>query len=93
MTTVQQREMQEVQSKLQSTEEMGKEDDSPVTVADFGAQAIVAYTLQDSLASGTRLSLVAEEDAKSIRSGSIEPTQNDGTAWTVERSIGRCEDG
>ncbi len=48
---------------------MGKEDDSPVTVADFGAQAIVAYTLQESLPAGTSLSLVAEENAESIRSG------------------------
>ena len=38
-----------------------------MTVADFGAQAIVAYTLQERLPDGQRLSLVAEETAAALK--------------------------
>ena len=43
---------------------MDKVDDSPVTVADYGAQAVVSWVLS----SGGRepLSMVAEEDSASL---------------------------
>eukprot|EP00798_Chlamydomonas_sp_ICE-L_P028839 gene28839-32028_t len=51
------------------TEKMEKVDDSPVTVADYGAQALVAWSLskQDPK---NRLSMVAEEDSHTLRSPS-----------------------
>lgn len=55
---------QHVQSGLKSSEEVGKSDASPVTVADFGAQAIVAWSLQKE---SSDLSLVAEETSSAIK--------------------------
>ena len=57
---------QAVQVQLKRGEWSEKEDDSPVTVADYGAQALVAWSLQQSLP-GQRLSMVAEEDAVDLR--------------------------
>lgn len=54
-----------VQAGLSLTDEkVDKVDDSPVTVADYGAQAIVAWILQRE--SGSAPSMVAEEDSASL---------------------------
>lgn len=57
---------QSVQSQLKSAEKVEKDDSSPVTVADYGAQALVAWSLQRSLPNQT-FSMVAEEDAADLR--------------------------
>lgn len=57
---------QEVQVELQSGHRSDKDDESPVTIADYGAQALVAWSLQRSLP-GQPFSLVAEEDAAELR--------------------------
>ena len=51
---------------LQRGERADKQDDSPVTVADYGAQALVAWSLLRAFP-GRPLSLVAEEDAAELR--------------------------
>ncbi|KAL4429370.1 hypothetical protein ABPG77_005144 [Micractinium sp. CCAP 211/92] len=57
---------QEVQVELQAGHRSDKDDESPVTIADYGAQALVAWSLQRSLP-GQPFSLVAEEDAAELR--------------------------
>lgn len=57
--------VQKVQSQLSSSERADKNDDSPVTVADYGAQAVVAWSLARADPS-SRLSMVAEEDSASL---------------------------
>lgn len=57
---------QAVQARLQTDEHTEKEDESPVTVADYGAQALVTWSLLRSLP-GQALSMVAEEDAADLR--------------------------
>lgn len=52
-----------VQANLVSEESMQKKDKSPVTVADFGAQAIVIHELKKSFPDDF---IVAEEDAKEL---------------------------
>lgn len=52
-----------VQSSLVSEESMEKKDKSPVTVADFGAQAIVIHELKNAFPDDP---IVAEEDAKEL---------------------------
>jgi 3'(2'), 5'-bisphosphate nucleotidase len=52
------------QGRLLSGDTLAKSDDSPVTVADFGAQAIVCATLTESLGA---LDLVGEEDSDDLR--------------------------
>jgi len=52
-----------VQSSLVSEESMEKKDKSPVTVADFGAQAIVIHELKKAFPDDP---IVAEEDAKEL---------------------------
>eukprot|EP00892_Ulva_mutabilis_P010106 jgi/Ulvmu1/7468/UM037_0011.1 len=54
-----------VQRTLATTNINTKDDDSPVTVADYAAQALVAWALQRS--SSDRLKLVAEEDSAELR--------------------------
>lgn len=54
----------EVQSNLVSEESMQKKDKSPVTVADFGAQAIVIHELKKVFPNDP---IVAEEDAKGLK--------------------------
>eukprot|EP00192_Tetraselmis_astigmatica_P013051 CAMPEP_0117654282 /NCGR_PEP_ID=MMETSP0804-20121206/3659_1 /TAXON_ID=1074897 /ORGANISM="Tetraselmis astigmatica, Strain CCMP880" /LENGTH=423 /DNA_ID=CAMNT_0005460549 /DNA_START=1 /DNA_END=1272 /DNA_ORIENTATION=+ len=56
---------QKVQKGLDS-EKQDKNDDSPVTVADYAAQAVVAWVLRGASPDGT-LSMVAEEDSKDLR--------------------------
>ncbi len=53
-----------VQERLASVRSMLKDDKSPVTVADFASQAVVARTLAERLGS---VNLVAEEDADRFR--------------------------
>jgi 3'(2'), 5'-bisphosphate nucleotidase/inositol polyphosphate 1-phosphatase len=57
---------QAVQVQLTAGEWAEKEDGSPVSVADLGAQALVAWSLHDSFA-GAPFSMVAEEDAADLR--------------------------
>ncbi|GAB4821949.1 hypothetical protein N2152v2_008995 [Parachlorella kessleri] len=57
---------QAVQVELKAGEKSEKGDASPVTVADYGAQALVAWSLQQSFPEA-KLSLVAEEDAEDLR--------------------------
>ena len=54
-----------VQANLVSEESMQKKDKSPVTVADFGAQAIVIHELKKTFPNDP---IVAEEDAKELGS-------------------------
>jgi 3'(2'), 5'-bisphosphate nucleotidase len=53
-----------VQANLVSEESMSKKDKSPVTVADFGAQAVVTHALH---AAFPDLPMVGEEDAAELR--------------------------
>ena len=62
-----------VQSSLVSEETVKKKDDSPVTVADFGAQAVICHEL---IKSFPDIPIVAEEDSSELRS-------NEGNALTV----------
>lgn len=55
----------EVQSSLDELKAITKDDKSPVTVADFAAQAIVAKVLSEKL--GSDVILVGEEDSKFLR--------------------------
>jgi 3'(2'), 5'-bisphosphate nucleotidase len=62
-----------VQSSLVSEETVKKKDDSPVTVADFGAQAVICHEL---IKSFPDIPIAAEEDSSELRS-------NEGNALTV----------
>ena len=79
-----------VQATLGTGEKSDKEDDSPVTVADYGAQALVAFSLTRNLGGGgsaaaaaapgsspSGFSMVAEEDSADLR----DPAKN-GPAMT-----------
>lgn len=57
---------QAVQTELKRGEASEKDDSSPVTVADYGAQALVAWSLLRSFP-GQDISLVAEEDSADLR--------------------------
>lgn len=57
---------QAVQRKLLSKETQAKADKSPVTVADYGSQALVSWTLEREFPSNL-FSMVAEEDADDLR--------------------------
>ncbi|MFP5487145.1 MAG: 3'(2'),5'-bisphosphate nucleotidase, partial [Acidimicrobiia bacterium] len=54
------------QGRLVAGDTLTKGDDSPVTVADFAAQAVVAATLAERLGG---FDLVGEEDAGDLRAG------------------------
>jgi len=54
-----------VQRSLDEVRSITKDDRSPVTVADFAAQAIIGRTLRDRL--GAEVRLVGEEDAHALR--------------------------
>lgn len=56
--------LQRVQRQLGSNEQQSKDDDSPVTVADYGAQAVVAWSLQRAFPAA--FSMVAEEDSTAL---------------------------
>ena len=70
----------QVQANLVSSDTLDKRDKSPVTIADFGAQAVVAYHLQRSFPDTP---MVGEEDAGALR----EPEQADLLARIVEQVI------
>ena len=53
-----------IQSSLTTSEQVSKSDDSPVTVADFAAQAVIAYVLAKEV---PEVGLVAEENAAEMR--------------------------
>ena len=55
----------EVQASLEEVRQITKDDRSPVTVADFASQAVVARVLTDLL--GKDIILVGEEDSKFLR--------------------------
>ncbi len=55
-----------VQANLEAVRTATKDDRSPVTVADYAVQAIVALVLADHLPEGDRL-LIGEEDAAALR--------------------------
>ena len=56
-----------IQANLHQLRQVTKDDRSPVTVADFAVQAIVALSLADNLPETDRL-IVGEEDANELRS-------------------------
>ncbi|KAJ0236447.1 SAL1 phosphatase [Hirschfeldia incana] len=58
--------IQKVQKALLQSDVQSKSDKSPVTVADYGSQAVVSLLLQRELSSET-FSLVAEEDSADLR--------------------------
>ena len=68
-----------VQSDLDQIRQLTKDDRSPVTVADFAAQAIVAMRLQEELGP---ISLVGEESAADLRKRST-----DGMTQTVTAAV------
>jgi len=49
------------QKLLETSDQVSKSDDSPVTVADYAAQAVVSYVLEQKYPD---VALLAEEDAK-----------------------------
>merc|ERR1712216_832738 len=55
------------QKLLETSDQVSKSDDSPVTVADYAAQAVVSYVLEQKYPD---VALLAEEDAKALRGGS-----------------------
>lgn len=55
-----------VQQQLKDDESVSKDDASPVTVADYGAQALVAWSLQNSFGANG-FSMVAEEASNDLR--------------------------
>ena len=57
-----------VQSSLVSEETVRKKDDSPVTVADFGAQAVICHELMKAFPD---IPIVAEEDSSELRAEEI----------------------
>jgi hypothetical protein len=58
--------VQAVQLQLKNSEKVEKGDSSPVTVADYGAQALVAWSLKRSFPDRP-LSMIGEEDATDLR--------------------------
>ncbi|KAI6699869.1 hypothetical protein NL676_014193 [Syzygium grande] len=64
---------QKVQKELLQSDVQSKSDRSPVTVADYGSQAIVSFVLEREL-SDEPLSLVAEEDSGDLRKDSGKDT-------------------
>ncbi|MFK8025114.1 MAG: 3'(2'),5'-bisphosphate nucleotidase [Ilumatobacter sp.] len=79
------------QGRLVAGETITKGDDSPVTVADFAAQAIVCSTLVDGLGD---VAIVGEEDASDLRDGSdASTTLLAGVTALVSNELGRDIDG
>lgn len=58
--------MQSVQAGLKDTEKVEKDDSSPVTVADYGAQALVSWSLLRDLPE-QKFQMVAEEDSEDLK--------------------------
>lgn len=76
------------QGRLVAGDTLTKGDDSPVTVADFAAQAVVGVTLAERLG---RVDLVGEEDAADLHDDGHE-TLRDGVADLVAGQMGRRVD-
>ncbi|KAK9162504.1 hypothetical protein Syun_003406 [Stephania yunnanensis] len=66
---------QRVQKVLLQSDVHSKSDESPVTVADYGSQALVSFVLEKEL--HTEVTMVAEEDSADLR--------NEGANETLER--------
>ncbi|XP_050256499.1 SAL1 phosphatase-like [Quercus robur] len=64
---------QKVQKELLQSDVQSKSDKSPVTVADYGSQALVSFVLENELPSES-FSLVAEEDSGDLRKESGQET-------------------
>ncbi|KAF6164595.1 hypothetical protein GIB67_032823 [Kingdonia uniflora] len=67
---------QKVQKEILQSDVQSKSDKSPVTVADYGSQALVSFVLERELLSGS-FSLVAEEDSGDLR--------EEGASETIDR--------
>ncbi|KAI3984061.1 hypothetical protein MKX01_035188 [Papaver californicum] len=96
--TIASRFCQKVQKVLLQSDVQSKSDKSPVTVADYGSQALVSYVLEKELPSES-FSLVAEEDSGDLRNdGSQEVLQrirelmNDTLASDGESKVWSAED-
>jgi 3'(2'), 5'-bisphosphate nucleotidase len=76
------------QGRLLAGDTLTKGDDSPVTVADFAAQAVVCATLQEHL---SNLRLVGEEDATDL-TGSEQLSMLDGVTDLVGGAMARTVD-
>jgi len=74
-----------VQASLVSEESMAKRDKSPVTVADFGAQAVVTHALRQAFPD---VPLVGEEDAHELRDPDNAPLRD-----RVVEAVGECVPG
>ena len=70
------------QELLMKTDKVSKSDDSPVTVADYAAQAVVSYVLEKSF---PKIPLLAEEDAVELR-------KNDNLLKRVTELLNECVD-
>ncbi|KAL5752167.1 hypothetical protein ACOSP7_022344 [Xanthoceras sorbifolium] len=64
---------QKVQNALLQSDVQSKRDRSPVTVADYGSQALVSFVLERDLPSEP-FSIVAEEDSKDLRKDGAQDT-------------------
>ncbi|XP_078447368.1 3'(2'),5'-bisphosphate nucleotidase 1-like [Wolffia australiana] len=64
-----------VQKVLLQPDVQSKSDQSPVTVADYGSQAVVSFVLEKELSTSS-FSLVAEEDSGDLRKDSARETLN-----------------
>jgi HAL2 family 3'(2'),5'-bisphosphate nucleotidase len=84
-----------MQFELRTNEKVSKSDDSPVTVADFAAQAVVSHVLG---VARPDVGLVAEEDARSMREPAgaklrarVTAVVNDALEGVVERRLSEEE--
>jgi 3'(2'), 5'-bisphosphate nucleotidase len=73
------------QSRLLAGDTLTKGDDSPVTIADFAAQAVVAATLLEALGA---FEMVGEEDVEDLR-GDDHATLREGVVELVRDQLGR----
>lgn len=62
-----------VQQQIDTLRAISKDDKSPVTIADFASQAVIAHRLQESFGA---IQLVAEEDAATLREDSHAQTRS-----------------
>jgi len=75
----------DAQGRLASGDTLVKSDDSPVTVADFAAQALVCATLREQLGD---VAVVGEEDASDLTADEQAPLR-DGVTSLVAGALGR----
>jgi 3'(2'), 5'-bisphosphate nucleotidase len=79
-----------VQSSLVTEDEVTKKDDSPVTVADFGAQAVICHEIRKSFPD---IPIMAEEDSSELRSNEGEALTARVLEYTAEIFPGMDEKG